>query len=273
MMREEFQPLKKKLNFLEFDFREKKVYLFRDHSVAIKCLKKAFDEKTIKKDNFLVHIDNHSDLQYVEKNLEKSKKIVDLNDEELDDFIQGLRSDNSEFIIPLFYSGLIRDCISIHREEGSFNEKKTEGRLGGDSEHILFDKDGKGHKVFLGGSSVRELFHTHGGLLGDKIQHNDIISEYNSKKVILDIDLDYFTYSEGKRFAQNRRDIIEQINSDSFQNLINKSSIILIALEPKCCGGNEDCLEILNIFEEAIFSDYNLNIYDKIKAEFFNHEN
>jgi len=270
---EECKIPKKNLKFLEFDFGEKKLFIFKDHAVAIKCLKKAFNDKIIKKNNLLIHIDHHADLCSQEKNLEKSKKILEMHKKELDNFIQNLFFNNSELIIPLFYSKLIDDCVSIHETLGSPDAKEIKEEFGGPSEHLLFNKDGLEHKFFKGGNSIKEVFSSHHGVLGDKCMHKDIISLYNTKEIILDIDLDFFTYFKDKTFAQNKRNIKDQINSISFQNLFNKAKIILIALEPKCCGGEEDCLEILKVFQEEIFNKFNLKVYNKVKEEFFKNEN
>lgn len=268
-MTEEFEVPKKNLSFLEFGMGGKKIYIFKHHAVAVKCLKKAFDEKIIEKNNLLIHIDDHADLQFLEEHLGKSKEIIKMNTEELDNFVQNLYFDNSEFIVPLFYSGIIENSISVHRDEGNHDGKFVEFSLGENSEHLLFNQDGNSHKCFLGGTSLRNLFCSHEGILGDVCKNREVMNLYKNKDVILDIDLDYFTYSKGKRFAQNKRDIVDQINSNSFQDLINNSKIVLIALEPKYCGSEEDCLEILKAFQEELFSKYGLKVFDKVKEEFF----
>ena len=269
-MSEEFKMPEKDLNFLEFNLGERKLYIFKHHAVAIKCLKKAYSEKKLERDNLLIHIDNHADLQFLEKHFEDSKNIINMGKEKLDEFIQNLFFDNSEFIVPLFYSGIIENSISIHREEGSHSGELIKSISGSDPTHLLFNQDGKNHKCFLGGSSINHSFDSHDGILGDTCKNRKVIDLYKTREVILDIDLDYFTYFNNKTFAQNKRDIVSQLNSNPFQSLFNKSKIILIALEPKHCGGEEDCLEILDIFQDEIFSKYGLNVYNKVKEEFFN---
>ena len=106
-------------------------------------------------------------------------------------------------------------------------------------------------------------------LLNDTCQHQDTKLLFEkSESLILDIDLDFFTYYSNKIFARNRRDIIKQITSDSFHKLISKAKIITLALEPIYCGSNEDCLEILTMFNEHIFKPKGIDILKEVENTF-----
>ena len=259
----------KNLNFLEYSIGEKKLYIFKDHSVAIKCLKKAFDEGIIHKGNFLVHIDDHSDSILQEKNIDFSRSLLSKDLGEIDKFIQNdLRLDNAEFILPLMISGLVGDVLSVDREfvPNGFLEEVPESPFQNSEYYSLRGFDGKIFPFTYG--SISNLFSPRGAL-ADSAKYLDIIKIYENNPLVLDVDLDFFTYSNDRTFARNKRDITEQVGSSDFKQLFDRANVVLIALEPGCCGGDEDCLEILEVFQKEVFDSCGLSVLEEVKGEFF----
>ncbi|MFW6174123.1 MAG: hypothetical protein ACOC5T_10310, partial [Elusimicrobiota bacterium] len=78
--------------------------------------------------------------------------------------------------------------------------------------------------------------------------------------IVLDIDLDYFTYSIDGYYPRHPDDILKQLNSNFFERIFNKSKIVTIALEPECCGGPEYSKEIFKVLNEELLKSQSLNI-------------
>ena len=257
----------KDLRFVEFNLAGKKLFIVKYHSTALKCWIKAYKEKSISFNSLLFHIDKHPDFYFNSKNKEKSINLLNMREQELDEFIRNdLRDDNPEFIVNAMYSRLIKDGISIHSPDynngccyGEFIEEKdvTTSRW-------TFSENKNEHNFYVWVSSriTNEDLIGSRSLLGDRCKYHDVqklFSETNS--LILDIDLDFFAYSEGKPFAKNKRDITEQLSTEAFKILLDKAKIITIALEPSCCGSDENSREILEIFNNLIFKPNNLDIF------------
>jgi len=268
-MVEEYKLPIKDLSYIEFDVGLKKLFVVKHHTIIIKCLKKAYDEKLITKNSTLFHIDKHPDASFEGKNKPKSKEILNLEEKELNKFIQeSLDHNNSEFIVPLMFSQLIKDTISIHYDSGDTYGTFVDETYGF-TKRYYFSDGGVEHNFYV--YETQDLSHLFGyqSLLSDTTIHQDTKKLFNdSESFILDIDLDYFTYQYDGAYAKNQKDIWNQINSDSFRRLIEKSSVILIALEPKFCGSNEDCLEILAVFQKLFESLFELDFLDIVKKKY-----
>lgn len=263
------------MRFLEFDFDGKKLFIIKHHSVIIKCLKKAYEQKLIKFNSTLFHIDKHLDVMFNKQNINLSTKILRLNEEELNNFINhDLENDNSEFIINLMFSHIIQDCIAIFfdnigSETKNFDGNFIKGEYATTDKYTFSESDGSTHDIYLHKvQDVHDLFGSH-SLLDDTCTHQDTKELFKTtESLILDIDLDYFTYTNNMTYAKNKKDITYQISSKSFQRLINNSKIIIIALEPKYCGSNEDTYEIIDVFNEILFKPRGLDVLSKVKETY-----
>ncbi len=266
---EQFKRIRN-LDFCEFSYLNKKLYVVEDHPTVLLCWYKAHKEKLIEKNSTLFHIDQHADFCFKESNKEKSNRLLELSDEELIDFIRNdLDTDNAEFIVNSMCSSLIGDAISIHKSIGDYYGEKIRGQRA-TTDHIKFtSEDNKNHKFYY--EETEDLRYVGGdrGLFGCRYHHQDTNKLFQeSKNLILDIDLDFFTYSYESTFPRHRDDIIRQIESDTFTELIDKSKIITIALEPRCCGGIEYSLEILSYLNEVMFQPIGFEVMDKVQNTF-----
>lgn len=261
----------KDLRFLEFGVNNKKLFIVKHHAVVIKCWKKALNDGIIRKNSNLFHIDKHPDFNFDIKNEKTSKILLRLNDVEVDNFIQkNLAFDNSEFIVNAMFSELIKDCVSIHFDHcnnchGTFVKESYST-----TNKYHFTENSLEHNFYV--YETQNLLNLFGyqSLLSDSCIHQDTKTLFsNTSSLILDVDLDFFTYSYDGTYAKNKRDIIKQITSDSFNELLDKAKIITIALEPTYCGSDEDCLEILELFSEQVFRTKGIDILNKVRETFF----
>ncbi len=232
------------IEYLEFNFNNKKWFFIIDHATALIAWRKAFNDGIIGRDATLFHLDEHTDFYIDPRNINKSKRILGMSNSELNDFVmRELFIHNDEFIVNAMCSGLIKDGISFHCEEGAdYGELVEENKFA--SRKRKFICDGIEHNFYL--------------FKGKDISLVENISSYReikelfrcSKDSILDIDLDFFTDLNetdliDKTVSRTSEDISRQINSDLFKKMFEMSKVITIALEPANCGGNDQCKEIL----------------------------
>ena len=235
------------LKYLKFPFKGNFVFVMKDHPVAIKCWKDSLQEGLISANAVLFHIDQHPDGSFNEGNMIQSQKILSMSETDLDNFIQqDLNKDNSEFIINSMIAGLISDVISVHYSSRSIYGELIRGNSRKTDRH-KFSHNGIEYNFFIYESeNISRLFAQRHSLLGDPVIHRDVQELYfNTNNLILDIDLDYFTYFNDGTFAKNKRDIKRQITSRSFKELLSKARVITIALEPTMYNSMEDCTDIL----------------------------
>jgi len=252
-------------DYLEFEFDGKKLFIMKDHPTALLCWKKAFDNKLINKDATLFHIDKHTDFTFDEKNKGKSQKLLNFSEEEIRNFIKDdLVRGHAEFIVNAMFSGLIKDGISIHSDECSDFGTKIDGTYSTTEKRQFISDDGIEHNFYLYETQNLDYLIGYQSLIGDNCIHQDTDKLFNkTMDLILDIDLDFFTYQNGGTYPKHAEDIRTQIMSSSFSTILNKSKIITIALEPKFCGNEKNSIEILSILNEYLFKNKGL---DLIKA-------
>jgi len=239
--------------YLEFEYNGKKIFIVQDHQVALLCWKKALADGLINRDSLLFHIDQHSDCYFSQRNIQKSSQFLDMSNTQSEDFVlNDLSKDSSEYIINGMYSGLIGDGIIIKFGGGSSDWGEsfvetygtTERRAFVDSfntQHICYYYDSENIKNIIGYQC----------LIGDTCIHQDTDKTFrDSHSLILNIDLDYFTYANGASYPRHINDIREQIESKSFQAIFNKSKIVTIAIEPYYCNGYG--LEILRAISSIL---------------------
>jgi len=259
----------KNLNYLEYEVNDKKLFIIKDHSVALLCWYKVFKNNLIQKNTTLFHIDKHPDFCYNDSLKEKSLKLLDMSEEEITRYILNeLRNDNSEFIVDAMFSKLIKDGICISYNSCSYYGNSIDGSYSTTKKKQFISEEIE-HNYYLEESQNISNIVGYQALIGDSCVHQDtdkLFKEANN--LILDIDLDFFTYLNEINYAKNSLDIKNQITSESFKEIFSKSKVITIALEPECCGGIQQCLEILNVFNEELFKPNNLDIYKEIKQKF-----
>ncbi|MBD3213259.1 MAG: hypothetical protein GF311_11685 [Candidatus Lokiarchaeota archaeon] len=82
------------------------------------------------------------------------------------------------------------------------------------------------------------------------------INIIKKRSYILDMDLDYFTYTKENKNFPDSQQYFEFLLQNNFNSLINNAKLITIALEPNCCGGIKNVSEILYSLTEIIEKYY-----------------
>ena len=257
----------------------KTIYVMLNHRVAYLCWMDALRRNQIKPGAFLFHIDWHADFGVSSLALiNDHEKIEEGQTGELQDFVENrLSVINYEFIVLAMHRGVIGDAVSIDKEndyDRIFGDRKkpvyeTTERT------EFFDKKGKLHTFYLGGPSLRELV-GYQGLLTDRWTHQDVQKAFNEsvarENLILDIDLDYFTYNDGEgQWALNERNLGLILYSEGFRYVLEKAKVITVALEPFFCGNSTECRDVLNklsaSLEECIGVEIEKAAIGKFKSE------
>ena len=259
--------------FLEFNFQQKTLYVVKDHATALITWKKAYDERLIDKNATLFHIDRHTDFCFGKKNQEKSEMILEMENEDfIDFFLNDLHPFNDEFIVNAMFSGLIKDGISISIDDGSdFGEFIDKNHS--TTKKNTFTHNGIEHNNYL--YQTEDISNLIGfqRLIGDTCIHQDVNELFKiNNDLILDIDLDFFTYINNCTYSKHPEDIKKQITSDSFKQIFDKCKIISIALEPESCGGYLHCLDILFVLNQHWLIPNNLDLFEETKVFLHNLE-
>ncbi|MFZ3059857.1 MAG: UPF0489 family protein [Candidatus Methanoperedens sp.] len=252
------------IEYLDFDFNSKKWFFIIDHATALIAWKKAFNEEIIRRNTILFHLDEHTDFYFNKTNINKSKRILEMGDSELNDFVmKDLFIHNDEFIVNAMCSGLIKDGISFY-----FNDGYEYGELVEDTlftpKKRRFVCDGIEHNFYL--FKEKDI-----SLIDNISSYRELEELFGcSRDFILDIDLDFFTHINetgliDKTVSRTSEDISRQINSDLFKKMFEMSKVITVALEPANCGGNEQCEKILySLMGDKFFEPKNLNLIDNV---------
>jgi hypothetical protein len=258
---------------------KKHIYVMLNHRVAYLSWMDALKNGFMKPYALLFHIDWHDDYTVGSSNLlERHNAITSDKEQQLIDFVRAeFRGDNSDFIVPAMHRGFIGDTISIDK----LDHYADDGKLFGTFKKMTYettnrtefkDAEGRLHTFYLGGRSIKELT-GYRGLLTDHMTHQDLQAAYseaiNQHNVLLDIDLDYFTYEDcGQSWALNDRNLTDFLYSDGFGILLHSANVITIALEPSCCGGTDECLTILNRLSKRIKGEFAVDIEQSTIAKF-----
>jgi len=253
------------MEFLETSLRGKKLYIMREHRTALLCWKRAFKEQRIVRNSLLVHIDAHSDLYSDDTHIMDARRLPGMEEKEAGRFVNSLRYDNSEFVIPAMHAQLVKDAICIgwrHGKDAGTHIRKGEGI----TEHMVIMADGVEHRAYYCPTQNLSSLFSFYSYLGLNTQHEDVAKAYETANpMILDIDLDFFTYKNEQIYAKNTADIREQLTSNAFKRLLDRAAIITIALEPECCGGKEQCMEIARVLNECVFIPNGLDALSAIE--------
>lgn len=230
-------------------YPERNLYIFKTHDVALLSWLKEKIRLDIKEDFFLLTIDNHIDLpdksDWDDKinALKDIKKIENINHqyenikENFNSLFQGF---DVHFILTAFEIGLIEGCLIISPEKKKEDlKKRLKERY--NSQSIFF-------KTYLS-----SLFYPKGyAILNDNFdpKKKDICGKMKNSNLILDLDLDYFTYGkDDRRFAICEDHFNWLLNNEEIKALFRDDALcITIALEEMYCNlGNEiNCKKIFN---------------------------
>ena len=256
------------------------IYVMLNHRAACLSWSDAFRKGIIKSDALLFHVDRHPDFSLGSCTLlDDNDRIADDKEKELEEFVKNkLGVLNYEFIVLSMYRGLIGDAISIDWEEecGNLYGQYTEMTYDTTKRREFQDRKKRLHTFYLGGSSINGLTGYY-GLLTDSWTHQDVQRVFNKKSkegnVILDIDLDFFTYvdSEKVTWALNERNLNSMLESDGFNLLLSNARVITIALEPFFCGNTTECRCILKAMSATLRERFSIDI-EKTVIEEFNKE-
>lgn len=183
------------MSYLEFKCFNKKIYVCLNHRVAYLCWIDAYNKGVTKDAAFLFHVDHHADFFLTYDNLiDEQEKINNTDMKKMTDFVQKkLPVDNSEFIVPAMYKGIVGDALSVSRENDALCGKREYDRFKNLEKTWFKDHRGKVHNFYLC-KSIHGLTGYH-GLLTDN--HNDFEGKkafrnnHRNRNVILDIDLDF----------------------------------------------------------------------------------
>lgn len=269
---------KERFNIEYVSFQDgKKIYVFLNHRVAYLCWIDSVKKGIIKNGALLVHVDHHADFSLSSTDLiDKQERIGIQQEKKLRRFVKNKLSVlNYEFIVLSMYRGIIGDAISIDvMHDNVFGDyKKMTYETTNRTEFV--DNAGRTHTFYLGGSSINELV-GYQGLLTDRYTHQDVQKVFNQNvrenNVILDIDLDFFTYqdNEGKTWAINERNLETTLNSEGFNYLFHNAAVVTIALEPFFCGNSTECLHILSGLNSWIEQKIGLKIKGRVIKKFQN---
>lgn len=188
---------------------------------------------------FLITLDKHLDLKELAPH--NKRELVNIsNIFELRRIIETkFHPPNVTFIYAAMELGIIKDALVISMDNGPFKKRNN-----------YVDLSGREHKLFYD-SSATDLYYPEGlGILSDssKPENEEIRDKINNSNLIIDIDLDYFTYfRDNNQFVINI-DNFERIFRDGFRKtLLLKAKVITVALEPTTCGGIHNSIRIFDI--------------------------
>ncbi len=239
---------------------------FKEHSMSLYCWFKALSEDKIKKNSFFILIDKHDDFTPISKELvEKLESIDKKNLEKVKEFIKkDCRLDNCEFIRLGMEMGIIGDCLMIC--EMTSNIERCEDK---ENYYIYTDFKGNKHKIFVV-EGIRDLEESHGGLFVDdckestrefkKVLNLDNLSD---ESILIDIDLDYFSVFKGDcTYPVHKKFYSDFFSGSNLRDVISAANVINLVLEPRCCGGEENMIEIKNNLYKELKSIHYIKLND-----------
>lgn len=170
--------------------------------------------------------------------------------------------------------GVIGDAVSIDKETTHDNTIGEHKKMGEKTTERTEFRDTKErlHTFYFGGSSIIELV-GYRGLLTDSFDHQDVkrafLENAHKNNLILDIDLDYFTYhdSEGQ-WALNDRNLKRILESDGFDYILGSAKVVTIALEPFYCGDPEESSYILENLSKHLKERLDIDIEKQVREKF-----
>ncbi len=245
----------------------KEIYLMVNHKWAFVVWEIGKLHKTINENALLVHVDSH--LDDVPELVEDGRYFVAKSEQnfmELGEYKRSeedvenhntnyeLRMDN--FVIPAFLRDTIKDIIYVsdqdleeirvedfyHAASGTSNH--YDNKSGNTNEYTLKKCY---EKIQDKGKTIQRFFTVEEYL-------NAVESLPIEQSKILDLDLDYFNDSNNIFEPNLKSDVVIRDNLIQLKEHCDWD-IITVALSPLYCGGEEECLHILNIFLEVFELD------------------
>lgn len=233
------------LDYIEY-FENEKILISTKHNFAFTGWEIARLKGFIEPGAQVVHVDSHIDDIMDGIFVEGIKNI-----KTVDEAIRvGNQLDYANFIWAGFGSQTIKEIIHVSDDylEVLFNykEKLNKDELN-DVEKILDGNDYKGKRVNY---------------------ISEIKEEYLWKdNIILDLDLDYFVKKKSNgSIVEEVMDDVDSIRHDlTVLKNMRDWNFITVALEPLCCGGDDNSKIIFDIFKEVFGLDGNKGTILKIK--------
>ena len=226
------------------------IFLFKNHRMSFYYWCKVKNELDTNQGFFVVTMDQHNDLAEPTAEMKNKLQNLDYNDlPKIDKFAKTkLGKLNDNWIYSAMEAGLVNDILIISPEK-PFPEKD------------YIDSNNVEHRIFhcnspddLGGMR---------GILTDKAprRNRELIKSIGfprgeNSNIILDIDLDYFTYTHNVRsYVMDRNNIKDIFPRDSLIWWVrDKAKAITIAKEHTCCGGAKNSRRILRALRKYFLS-------------------
>jgi len=243
--------------------KDKEIYLMVNHKWAFIVWEIARIHKTINENALLVHVDSH--LDDVPELVVDERYFVAENEQDFIELVQFERSEEDEdshstnyelkmdnFIFPAFLRSTIQDIIYV--SDQNLEEIRVEDiyKSASGETNRYHDKSGGTNDYTL-----TKCFEKIEGL-NKTIQRfysvEDYLTSFNSlpanQSKILDLDLDYFNDSNNV-LEPNLKN--EEIIRENLKQLKENCEwdLITVALSPRYCGGDDECLYILDLFLEV----------------------
>lgn len=208
-----------------------KMYLFFNHDEALLCWYQAKEELNIE-NFFLITIDKHFDLTILEDKAKDSlNEFLNISEDvsihDLRRIIEeNFRSTNSSFIYAGMELGVINDVLIISPDNAESLKKE-----------IYTDRRGIEHNLYYTISPVN-LWHPKGrGILNDIANPKkiEIRKKIENSHIIIDFDLDYFTYFKDEKLFVLSLENFNQIflntyGGDCLSDLLTHKSSVMSVL-------------------------------------------
>ncbi len=239
---------------------KRKMYTCFNHDEVLLCWYHAKNELNIE-NFFLITIDKHFDLTPLDSETKDSldkflTTSLDSSIHDLRDIIEkNFRPTNSSFIYAAMELGIVNDVLIISPDTSDSlkNDKYT-------------DRRGIEHSLYYTTSPVNFWYPRGRGILNDisNPKKNEIRDKIVNSQIIIDFDLDYFTYFKDEKLFSISKDNFNRIFLNSYRGnslsylITDKSSVITVALEPLFCGGIKNCVRILDLFINDYFTELHI---------------
>ncbi|MFA4843520.1 MAG: hypothetical protein WC632_01050 [Candidatus Margulisiibacteriota bacterium] len=243
-----------KLNcYKVFYFGSKPLIIYKNHRFIVPIIWQANKLNIIDSNINILCLDKHLDGKHCE-NANNMKTITTFNDL-YRHCRDNLSKNNDDWISILMEESLINRFIYVG--EGSFGSNILEQFPGKIFELTMiegqFDNQGKLNDI----ARKEELNQLWDALKWEYRPENGFRMD-KSTKILLDIDLDYFTFDwRGRHYAWQDQFYDFEFNpkGDKFINdIIDRSPFITIATEEMCCGGKNEAKKILNKLNMKYFN-------------------
>ncbi|HOD40817.1 MAG TPA: hypothetical protein PKL57_09680 [Candidatus Wallbacteria bacterium] len=240
----------RKIKYFEFEYHRYSLAAWRDD-----CIRNSG------RPSLAVTIDRHRD--FLSADHERLFEFMNFKDDAgfLDNVDKIAAPANNDFIAFAFYAGYCSDVLAVAYEPYHELEIKSMIQQG----EAFYGADSQAHYL----ACMPSLMDTFAP--GCDFQRTPTYREFYERfnaaqSVILDIDLDYFTYQSPDdaifmRRAEDIKNVFEKIKPD-FTRLLDKVTTLAVARESVCCGGTENASEIKALLFKIFKEDYGLNLMD-----------